>query len=164
MEAVRHRLTLKSEAQKILADAREMRAKVRAQYAGSSLWDLKYAPGGLMDIEFIAQALQLAHAPIHPNVLDTNTIAALERLVAAGCLGREDGAALIQAARLENALTQIVRIALNENLDPATASPGLKALLAEAGGAPDFAGVEDRLRAAEGAAQALFGRLLGPEP
>ena len=147
-----------------MADAREMRAKVKAQYPGHSIWDLKYAPGGLVDIEFIAQALQLAHAPSHPAVLDTGTIAALEKLAAAGCVGRDDAEALIGAARLQHALTQIVRIALSEDLDPATAAPGLKALLTQAGGTADFAVLERRLRATQAAAHALFGRLLGAEP
>ena len=40
-------------------------------------------PGGLVDIEFIAQTLQLVHGPVRPDVLDTNTIAALEKLRAA---------------------------------------------------------------------------------
>ena len=33
-------------------------------FPGSNVWDLKHAPGGLVDIEFIAQALQLVHGPI----------------------------------------------------------------------------------------------------
>jgi glutamate-ammonia-ligase adenylyltransferase len=164
MDAVRARLRQGNDARKILADARDMRAKVKAQYPGKSIWDLKYAPGALMDIEFIAQALQLAHAPSDATVLDTGTIAALQKLAAAGCLEAGDADALIQAARLEHALTQIVRIALSEDLDPATASPGLKALLVKAGGARDFAALEERLRTAQARARALFGRLLGAEP
>ncbi len=57
------RLTTPRDARIILADAREMRKKIAAQYPGRNAWDLKYAPGGLIDIEFLAQALQLVHAP-----------------------------------------------------------------------------------------------------
>ena len=66
-----------------------MRAKIAAQYPGRNRWDLKYAPGGLVDIEFLAQTLQLVHAPAHPAILDTNTVAALEKIAAAGFLGRQ---------------------------------------------------------------------------
>ena len=57
------------------------------RFPGRNIWDLKYAPGGLVDIEFIAQTLQLVHAPALPDILDTNTIAALEKLREAGLLG-----------------------------------------------------------------------------
>ena len=49
-------------------------------FPGKNVWDLKHAPGGLVDIEFIAQTLLLVHAPVRPDVLDTNTISALEKL------------------------------------------------------------------------------------
>ena len=74
-----------------------MRDKMAAQYPGRNGWDLKYAPGGLMDIEFIAQALQLIHAPAHPAILDTNTIAALDKMAAAGFLEGADARLLIEA-------------------------------------------------------------------
>ena len=61
-------------------------------------WDLKYAPGGLIDIEFLAQTLQLRHAHEKPAVLSTNTIDALKRLSTARALGESDAAALIAAA------------------------------------------------------------------
>ncbi len=155
-EAIRRRLTQRSDAGKIVADAREMRAKVAAQYPGRGKWDLKYASGGLMDIEFIAQTLQLAHAPAHPEILDANTIAALTKLASAGLLAEDDAQALLAAAALEQALTQTMRIALDENAGAQTATPGLKLLLARAGGAPDFAALERRLEEAQAAISGIF--------
>ena len=37
----------------------------------SDRWNLKYVAGGLIDIEFIAQYLQLVHAAQLPDILDT---------------------------------------------------------------------------------------------
>lgn len=153
------RLTAPRDANQILADAREMRMKIAAQYPGANAWDLKYAPGGLIDIEFIAQAYQLVHAPGDPAMLDTNTIAALEKL-AGGALKPDDARLLIEAARLEQALTQILRIALEETLEPEQASPGLKSLLALAGGAADFTPLEQELRERQKAVRGLFDRLM----
>src|SRR5208283_5440760 len=59
-------LCRRSDWKKLFADAREMREKVAAQFPGKNPWDLKYAPGGLMDIEFAAQTLQLRHAHENP--------------------------------------------------------------------------------------------------
>ena len=154
------RLTTPRKRSRILADARDMRDKIAAQYPGRNRWDLKYAPGGLVDIEFLAQALQLVHAPAHPAILDTNTVAALEKIAAAGFLEDADARLLIEAARLEQALTQILRIALDETLEADTASAGLKMLLAGAGNAADFAALERDLFARQDAVRAVFGRLM----
>jgi [glutamine synthetase] adenylyltransferase / [glutamine synthetase]-adenylyl-L-tyrosine phosphorylase len=151
------RLGERREAAVIRRDAREMREKMAATFSDQQMWDLKFAKGGLVDIEFIAQTLQL----IHPDVLDTNTIAALEKSEAAGWLTADDARTLVAAARLQQALTQVLRIALDETLKPGTATAGLKALLARAGGAPDFAEVERRLAAAQGAVRGIFVRLMG---
>ena len=158
-EAIHHRLTRKPDAEKILADVRDMRAKVESQYPGRNIWDLKYAPGGLMDIEFIAQTLQLLHAAARPDILDSNTIAALEKLGAAGFLNPADLALLLDGARLHSALTQAIRIALDETLKADEATPGLGVLLARAGGAADFAALEQRLAGLQGAVRAAFVRL-----
>jgi glutamate-ammonia-ligase adenylyltransferase len=145
---------------KLFGDAREMREKVAAQYPGKNPWDLKYAPGGLMDIEFVAQILQLRHAHENPAVLSTNTIAALKRLAEAGALGETDADALIAAANLEHALTQALRIALDGPLDAATATPGLKALLARAGEVGDFAVLQKLLADLQARARQIFERTL----
>jgi len=149
-----------SDGNALFADAREMREKVAAQYPGKNPWDLKYAPGGLMDIEFVAQTLQLRHAHENPAVLSTNTIAALGRLAKTGALGEIDAEALIAAANLEHALTQALRIALDGPLDADAASPGLKALLARAGEVKDFAVLQKLLADLEARARRIFERTL----
>jgi glutamate-ammonia-ligase adenylyltransferase len=157
---IARRLSMARPSDRILADARDMREKIAMQYPGSNPWDLKYAPGGLIDIEFLAQTLQLVHAAKHPDILDTNTIAALTKLAHAGLMGEADARLVLETARLEQALTQILRIALDETLEPEKASAGLKTLLTEAGGAPDFAGLERELREKQAAMRAVFARLM----
>ena len=64
---------------------------------------------------------------------------------------------LIAAARLQQALTQILRIALDETLKAEAGDAGLKALLARAGGAADFAALERRpFRPLQDAVRAIF--------
>ena len=145
---------------KLFADAREMREKVTASYPGKNPWDLKYAPGGLMDIEFLAQTMQLRHGHETPSVLSTNTIAALGHLAKAGALDEIDAEALIAAAKLEHALTQALRIALDGPLDAETATPGLKALLARAGEVKDFAVLQKLLADLQARARQIFERVM----
>ncbi len=52
--------------------------------------DLKRGPGGIVDIEFLVQMLQLQHARKHPRLRTPNTLAALAELHAAGLLGGDD--------------------------------------------------------------------------
>ena len=131
-----------------------------ATFPDTAMWDLKFAKGGLVDIEFIAQTLQLIHAPAQADVLDTNTIAALEKLARAGVLERADAARLVAAAELQHGLTQVLRIALDETLKPDSATSGLKALLARAGGAAGFSDLELRLAAAQRQTRDIFDRLM----
>jgi glutamate-ammonia-ligase adenylyltransferase len=145
---------------KLFADARDMREKVTAAYPGKNPWDLKFASGGLMDIEFLAQILQLRHADENPQVLSTNTIAALGHLAKAGALGEPDAEALIASAKLEHALTQALRIALDGPLDVETATPGLKALLTRAGEVGDFALLQKLLADLQARARQIFERVL----
>lgn len=141
-------------------DAREMRAKVAAQYPGKNPWDIKYAPGGLMDIEFATQSLQLRLAGAHPEVLSTNTRESLTKLATAGGLDSATAAALTDAAALQSALMQVLRIALDGTLEPQTARPGLTAMLARAAGFGTFEDLDARLRAVQKTAHEIFSRVL----
>lgn len=65
---------------KLLKDARDMRDKLAAQFSAKTPWNLKFATGGLVDIEFIAQFLQLRDAAATPAILSQNTVEALQNL------------------------------------------------------------------------------------
>ncbi len=68
----------------------------------------KLGPGGLADVEWTVQLLQLRHAGELPELRTTSTVAALRAAVAAGLLQPADGDALerawLSASRIRNAL------------------------------------------------------------
>ncbi|GAA3660684.1 bifunctional [glutamine synthetase] adenylyltransferase/[glutamine synthetase]-adenylyl-L-tyrosine phosphorylase [Microbacterium marinilacus] len=70
---------------------------------------LKLGPGGLSDVEWLVQLLQLQHAHAVPELRTTSTLDALHAAVAAGLIGAEDAARLreawLLAARLRSANT-----------------------------------------------------------
>ena len=115
-----------------------------------------------MDIEFIAQTLQLVHAQAHPEILNTNNVAALHNLNAVGVLTDADTATMVAAAGLQHALTQVLRVALDETPKMEEATPGLKALLAQAGELPDFTLLEARLFSLQAESRAIFLRIMNP--
>ncbi len=157
---IRRRLTAPRAASDIITDAREMREKMTLTFPGANVWDLKHTPGGLVDIEFIAQTLQLVHASARPDILDTNTIAALQKMKAAEFLDAADADVLIASARLQHALTQVLRIALDETPKIEEATRGLKALLTQAAEAGSFAQMQQWLAELQGQTREIFNRLM----
>ena len=127
-------------------------------------WDLKYAAGALVDIEFIAQYLQLAHAAATPDILDTSTARMLEKAARLGVLAPEDAAVLRPAVRLYHDLTQILRLCLSGPFDPATASAGVLGLLARAADLPDFPALQAHVEETQRQVRECFVRILGKAP
>lgn len=123
---------------RIAADVHDMRNRIAASKGTSDPWDLKQVRGGLIDIEFIAQYLQLIYAVEHPIVRDTNTEQALRKLAAANLLAPAVTHLLLAAVQRLNNLTQVLRLSLIDAFDPATIPDGLKRLLAGVGQAPTF--------------------------
>ncbi len=61
---------------------------------------LKLGPGGLSDVEWVAQILQLSHAGTHPGLRTTSTIGALEAAARDGLIDAEDARRLTAAWQL----------------------------------------------------------------
>jgi glutamate-ammonia-ligase adenylyltransferase len=159
-DAIRSVLVRRRDRAKVAADVLDMRARIAAEKGTDNIWDLKQVRGGLVDLEFIAQYLQLIHAAEHPEVLDQNTVAAFQKLTRAGLIDAHEAQTLIDASRLLHSLTQILRLCLEGPFDPATAPGGLKDLLARAGDAPSFGVLEARLKSALAEVSVLFSRLI----
>lgn len=122
----------------IAADALEMRRAIAQEKGEGERWDLKHAAGGLVDIEFVAQFLQLVHAAQHPELLDTSTARTLEKAARFGLLAADDAETLRSATQLYQDLSQILRLCLSEPFNAEKAGNGLLTLLARAGDVPKF--------------------------
>jgi len=68
------------------ADVAEIRRMRRRMEEGAGATNLKRGPGGVVDIEFIVQLLQLVHGGAAAELRTPETLAALDRLRAAGHL------------------------------------------------------------------------------
>jgi glutamate-ammonia-ligase adenylyltransferase len=148
----------------IAGDVVDMRGALAKEKGDADPWDLKFAAGGLIDIEFIGQYLQLAHAAELPEILDTSTAQTLEKAERLGLLAPQDAAVLRPAVRLFHDLTQILRLCLPASFDPQAASPGILALLARAADLPDFPTLSAHLEDTQRAVRASFVRILGGAP
>ncbi|MCC2111183.1 MAG: bifunctional [glutamine synthetase] adenylyltransferase/[glutamine synthetase]-adenylyl-L-tyrosine phosphorylase, partial [Hyphomicrobiales bacterium] len=140
----------------------DMRARIYREKGSEDIWDLKQVSGGLVDVEFIAQYLQLIHAAEHPDILDTNTAGALTKAARLGLLDAASAEILLPAVRLYHDLTQILRLCIETRFEPAEATREFKELLAQAGTLPDFSTLEAHLRDTEAAVRGCFAQLIGP--
>ena len=94
-----------------LREIRRIKARVEAERLPRGIdpaRHLKLGPGGLSDVEWSAQVLQLAHAGRIPQLRTTSTVGALQAAVQAGVLSADGGgelvAAWILASRLRSAI------------------------------------------------------------
>ena len=148
----------------IAGDVVEMRGAIAQEKGDANPWDLKYAVGGLIDLEFIAQYLQLVHAHEHPAILEASTARVLEAARQLRLISVEDAEVLRPAAQLYQDLTQILRLCLAGPFDAKTAGPGLLRLLIRAADVPDFATLNATLIETQAKVRASFVRILGAEP
>lgn len=135
---------------------RELMARERPP---TGMWDMKLSDGGLVDIEFAAQHLQLVHAA-DGGPLAANTGEALALIARAGLADARLLADLVEPWTLQQALSQLLKIALEDNHDPEAEPKALRALLAKAGGARDFRSLKSRLTAARRRARAASRALI----
>ena len=134
---------------------REMRALMAKEKPASGFWDLKRSPGGLIDVEFAAQHLQIVHAA-SGGPLRANTGEALAAIYAESLMTPGTASALHQAWRLQQDLSQLLKVALGDDADPTGEPAAFKTLLAQAGAVPDFEALRARLKSLRAEAHKAF--------
>jgi glutamate-ammonia-ligase adenylyltransferase len=143
-------------------DVAEMRVLVAQEKPAKGMWDLKLTPGGLVDVEFASQHLQLVNAP-NGGPIQVGTLDELRALEAAGLVSPALARPLVEAISLQQSLSQLLKLALSEAVDPSGEPARFKALLAQAGGAKDFAALSARLKKVQAAAHEAFLRVVATE-
>jgi glutamate-ammonia-ligase adenylyltransferase len=159
--AVRDALALKRDPDKLRADVADMRSRMAREHRSDDVWEVKHFRGGLVDVEFITQYLQLRHAHDHPEILSTNTTEALGRVARAGLLDGERCADLIAAVRLWRNVQGLLRLSLTSKFDDATAPTGLRQVLAEAADVKNFDDLKAKMESAAATVRRHFADLVG---
>jgi glutamate-ammonia-ligase adenylyltransferase len=137
----------------------EMRALLAKERPPRGFWDLKLSDGGLVDIEFTAQYLQLINAqtagPLLQNTGEALSALAENRLAPARAIRQ-----LLDAWRLQQDLSQLLKVTLDDGADPDSEPAALQAMLAKAGQATSFARLRSKLDRARISARRAFVRLV----
>ncbi|HEY2133052.1 MAG TPA: bifunctional [glutamine synthetase] adenylyltransferase/[glutamine synthetase]-adenylyl-L-tyrosine phosphorylase [Acetobacteraceae bacterium] len=114
--------------ERVRADAAAMRNRMIRELPALRAWDVKQRAGGQIDVEFIAQTLQLMHEAAHPGLSGPITRVALTRLERAGLLPAGDAALLIRADHAWRSVQGMLRITYGR-APPAQLSPAVQTAL-----------------------------------
>jgi glutamate-ammonia-ligase adenylyltransferase len=112
-----------------LVEMRELRGRMERELGKESPGRLhvKFGRGGLVDVEFITQAIVMIHGARHPGIRRANTVAAIAAIERAGLLPREDAEALAEHYRFLRRVSSALRLfgaRPADTLEPAGAMPG----------------------------------------
>jgi glutamate-ammonia-ligase adenylyltransferase len=92
-------------------DVQAMRRRVEEHIAPEELdRQLKLGPGGLRDVEFAVQLLQLVHGRADEELRGGNTLGALKKLSWGGYVGRSDAASLATAYRFLRRVEHLIQL------------------------------------------------------
>ena len=108
----------------------------------------RHRAGGLDTLEDLVRAVQLRHAPDHPQVLEPSPARALAKLAATGVMAPATVRHLLEAHHLLRQMETLIDVAIDGVFDWQGAPEGLKSALVRAGGAADLASLQASLEAA----------------
>ncbi|MFI0236532.1 bifunctional [glutamine synthetase] adenylyltransferase/[glutamine synthetase]-adenylyl-L-tyrosine phosphorylase [Streptomyces sp. NPDC016845] len=111
IEAVSPMVWQAAERENFVADVQKMRKRVIAGIpVGEVDRELKLGPGGLRDVEFAVQLLQLVHGRADTSLRSGTTLDALEALAERGYVGRVDAVQLDDAYRFLRTLEHRIQL------------------------------------------------------
>jgi [glutamine synthetase] adenylyltransferase / [glutamine synthetase]-adenylyl-L-tyrosine phosphorylase len=145
-------------------NARAMRARMLRDLPQEGPWDVRLRPGGMIEVEFLAQVLQLAYFGWLPERRSTTTRIALRHLEEDGHLSPEDAAVLIEADHLWRTIQSSLRLTVGRPTTVELPEAPARVLLAAVAETtvPNLRATMDRVAAA---VHERFVRLIGdPQP
>ncbi len=150
-------LSTKRDIAKVAHDVAEMRELIEKEKAPENGWDLKLIPGGVIDIEFIAQYLALI-APAKGVEIKINglTTGASLKVLGDKLMTSADLDTCLEAFALYTELSQLIRLCIDSLFDPKEAPAGLTELVCRAGDCPDIKTLEGELKRLSKAVRKIF--------
>jgi glutamate-ammonia-ligase adenylyltransferase len=162
-DIVRSTLCRPRDLEGLVRDVADMRDRIAQHAPAKSPWDFKHLPGGLFDIDFVAQYLALRHAATRPDILDTNPSEMLRRAAAMGFIDRADADRLRAARTLLADVQSLLRLTLDGDeatFDETRAPEGQRRLIAATEEVTDIAELRRRIDTETEAARAIYRRIV----
>ena len=142
---------------------RAMKAMIAAEVARKDMADdIKRGPGGIREIEFLVQALQLIRAGREPALRERRLLPALQALVEAGHVEPEAGASLAAAYRFLRRLENRLQMLADRQTHALPDAPLARARIAHGLGYADWPSLQAALAGQRALVSEEFGALLSP--
>ena len=110
-QVIRERLSAAREEETLKNDIISMREKVSSQFHGQALAHrIKYSAGGMVDIEFSVQYLQLRYAEEYPDLLQRSVLPVLEKALSFKLITSETAQTLSEAYRLWLLISNVISL------------------------------------------------------
>ncbi len=124
-----------------LAELRAMKARSESEVARRGLGDreLKRGPGGIRDVEFSVQLLQLVHGRQDVAIREPSTLGALAEMASAGFVSPEDADVLADSYRFLRTVEHRLQLVEEEQTHSVPRQPGARQRLARVLGFEDTA-------------------------
>ncbi len=147
-----------------------LRGRMEAEIAKESKdhFNIKTGRGGMVDVEFLAQYLQILHGGERPALRQCNTLATLDKLRDEQILDETDHSSLTNGYKFLRRLENRLRLVHDQSINELSGEKGYLVKLARRLGypdrprRPDEAFLEDYRRITE-KIRTVFDRFLGPE-
>jgi len=157
-------LTQVREPATLLNDVAEMRMRIDKEHHSDFIWEVKYMRGGLVDIEFTVQYLQLSHAHQYPDILSANTGQAIQNLREKELLDDKQADLLADALKLWQTIQGMLRLTIEGYFQPEReheVPAALAQALAEAGDCSDIEALKIHMKQTAEAAYQVYLNLIG---
>ena len=142
---------------------RTMKATIAAEVARKELADdIKRGPGGIREIEFLAQALQLIRGGREPALRERRLLPALRALVQAGHVDAAAGDALADAYRFLRVLENRIQMLGDAQTHVLPSDPAQRERIALGLGHADMSTLHDELQVVRARVASEFAALLAP--
>ena len=141
--AIAEALVQAGDAARIRTDAASMRARMLRDLPPDGPWDVKLRAGGQIEVEFIAQVLQLINAREAPELCSPTTRIALARLAEAGAFPADDATLLIRADHVWRTVQGMLRITVGRSAREELPGASARALVGAVAEAIEWTGPVD---------------------
>jgi glutamate-ammonia-ligase adenylyltransferase len=148
----------------VIAEVHELLSRIRAELGGPD--DVKVGPGGIREIEFFVQALQMVHGRA-PALRERSTLRALDKLLFAGLVSEREHRALVESYLFLRRVEHRLQLDEGRQTHALPAAVEARALLGRRLGYPEvrqFAAALDEHRREVGEIYATLGAPEAPPP
>ncbi len=145
----------------VFKDVAAMRELIAQEKGDDDPWDLKLARGGLTDLDFIAQALVLAHPKKIALGPGASTPQVIERAHEVGLLAEHDSRTLLEAHHLMGDIFQWQRLMVEGVFDANILSRAILYRLAAVAGLPSSSALQEHLTRSRKMVSEIWRNLVG---